>query len=93
MGAVLAKAKGSSMTARAKALSWAGWLAWEQGDYELSIAFSGESLALFRELGDEAGAAGAPYNLGMAALFQTEFERASATLEETLTLQRALGDR
>jgi predicted ATPase len=57
--------------ARAKALARAGWIAWEQGDYARSVALSQESLALSRELEDEAGAVAALSNLGWAALLGT----------------------
>jgi predicted ATPase/DNA-binding SARP family transcriptional activator/DNA-binding CsgD family transcriptional regulator len=78
--------------ARAKALARAGCIAWVQGDYERSMALSEESLTLWRELGDMAGAAAALSNLGWAALFQNQLERASTRAEEAVPLQRASGD-
>ena len=81
-----------STASRAKALSWAGWLARVQGDNERSEALGEEALALFRSLGDERGATEALYNLGMTALFWMDFERASAALEEVAVSQRASGD-
>nr|MBA3472253.1 AAA family ATPase [Rubrobacter sp.] len=78
--------------ARTKALARAGWLAWEQGDYERSVALSQASLALSRELEDEAGAVAALSNLAWAAFLGNDLEKASALTEEAVTLGRALGD-
>jgi len=77
---------------RTKALLRAGWIAWEQGDYEGSVAMSEESLMLSRELGDEAGTVAALSNLGWAALLVNDLEKASALAEEAVTLGRALDD-
>ena len=77
---------------RAKAVSGAGRIAWEQGDYEQAQALSEEGLELFRELGDTPNVAATLSSLGWAALFNYELERASALLEEAIALQRALGD-
>src|SRR4029079_2874103 len=40
---------------RAKALNWAGILAWKQGDYMAAKAFYERCLAIRRELGDRKG--------------------------------------
>lgn len=88
----LAEREASSVSARAKALALAGWLAWEQGDYEQSEALIGEGLKLYRGLGDTAHVAAALFDLGMAALYQMKCERASAPLEEALALHDMLGD-
>ncbi len=90
-----ALAKGSDAppeSARAKALARAGYVAWEQGDYERAVALSEESLALSRELGDKAGAATALYTLGWAAMFGNDVERTSALIEKAITLQREMND-
>ena len=79
--------------ARIKALAKAGWIAWEQGEFERSMALSREGLALSRSLGDEAGAAASLYNMGMAELFQEEHERARVLFEEAAELQRKRGDK
>jgi predicted ATPase/DNA-binding SARP family transcriptional activator len=88
----LAKGTAVQELVRAKALARAGYIAWEQGDYERSIALSEESLALSREVGDARSAAAALYTLGWAAMFGNELEQASALIEEAVTLQRAAGD-
>jgi predicted ATPase/DNA-binding SARP family transcriptional activator/DNA-binding CsgD family transcriptional regulator len=77
---------------RVKALAWAGYIAWEQGDYEWSTALGEESLVLSRNLGDQSGVAAALHGLGTVALHRNECEKASAALEEALALRLALGD-
>jgi predicted ATPase/DNA-binding SARP family transcriptional activator/DNA-binding CsgD family transcriptional regulator len=78
--------------ARTKALLRAGWIAWEQGDYEGSAALSEEGLALARQAGDQAGAVAALSSLGWAALLANDLGKASALAEEALSIGRALGD-
>src|SRR5215207_325509 len=91
--AALANSRDASRApAQTKALAWAGWIAWEQGDYERSVALSEESLALSRELGDTAGAAAALSNLAWAAFLGNDLERASALTREAVTLERSLRD-
>ena len=77
---------------RARALVRAGWLAWEQSDYDRSEALNAESLALFRQSEDGAGAAQALYTLGLAELHRGELKRASGLLDEAVTLNRISGD-
>jgi predicted ATPase/DNA-binding CsgD family transcriptional regulator len=91
--AALAKGDAVAAATRAKVLAQAGCIAWEQGDYERSIAFSEESLALSRKLEDIVNATTALSNLAWAALYQNELRRASKLAEEAMTLQRASGDR
>jgi non-specific serine/threonine protein kinase len=79
-------------TARTKALLRAGWIAWEQGDYEGSVALSEEGLMLSRKFGDEADTVAALSNLGWAALLVNDLEKASELAEEAVTLGRALDD-
>ncbi len=82
----------SRAPARTKALARAGWIAWEQGDYERSVSLSEASLALSWKLGDRAGAAAALSNLGWSALLSNDLGRASKLAEEAVTLERSLGD-
>jgi len=90
--AALMKREALAVPVQAKALARVGCIAWEQGDYERSIAFSEESLALSRKVGDTSGAAAALSNLAWAALYQNKLGRASMLAEETVTLQRASRD-
>ena len=84
--------EGPPTPARTVALLRAGWIAWEQGDYEGSSALSGEALALARVAGDEACACAALSSLGWVALLRRDLGRASALAGEALTLGRALDD-
>lgn len=77
---------------RAKALSAAGMLAWEQGDYERAGALHQESLELRRSLGDRVGVAASLNNLGLVALERGDLERATQLHEESLEVRRELGD-
>jgi predicted ATPase/DNA-binding SARP family transcriptional activator/DNA-binding CsgD family transcriptional regulator len=78
--------------ARIKALLRAGWIAWEQGDYEGSVSLSEESLMLSRAFGDEAGAVAALSNLGWAALLVNDLEKAATLAEEAVALGRDMDD-
>jgi DNA-binding CsgD family transcriptional regulator/tetratricopeptide (TPR) repeat protein len=77
---------------RAKAIVLTGYIAWEQGDYERSRAFSEEGLSMSRKLGDAGIAATALANLAWAALYENKTRRASTLAEEAVTLERASGD-
>ena len=63
---------------RGSALLHAGWIAWEQVDYERSEALGEEALALARELGDRAATARALYIQGAPTLYQLDFDGAAA---------------
>ncbi len=85
-------ARGDDAPARIKALLHAGWMAWEQLDYERSVALGEEALALAREQGDSAATARALYIQGAPTLYQLDFDRAAALFEEAARLQRGVGD-
>jgi predicted ATPase/DNA-binding CsgD family transcriptional regulator/transcriptional regulator with XRE-family HTH domain/Tfp pilus assembly protein PilF len=78
---------------RAKVLKGAGGLACGQGDYAAAQAFFGESLALYRLLGDTDGSASALNNLGLVARSRGDYAAAQTYLEECLALRRARGER
>ena len=78
--------------ARIKALLHAGWLAWEQLDYERSKAIGEEALTLAREQGDRAATGSALYILGAPTLYRLDFDRAANLFEEAAQLQRGVGD-
>jgi predicted ATPase/DNA-binding XRE family transcriptional regulator len=90
--ATLAQGVESSASARAKALIWAGTIAWGQGDFERAIALSEESLTLARAMGSSMSIATALYTVGRAAFFDDKLERASALVAEAATLQRTSED-
>jgi predicted ATPase/DNA-binding CsgD family transcriptional regulator len=80
-------------TVRAKALNGAGVLAHYQGDYADAEAHCAESLALYRQAGDERGVANALCGLALAARTKGDYPTAQSTFEEALGIFRRLGDR
>jgi len=78
--------------ARAKVLVGAGRLAWFQGELARANSLLKESLTLYQDLGDEAGAAFALLVLGRIAVSQGDRRRGEALVEESLALFRQLGN-
>jgi tetratricopeptide (TPR) repeat protein len=78
--------------ARAKALDAAGFFAVKQGDYRAARLCYEESLAIWRELGDEGGIAQALYGLGGVAFDRGDYADASVAFEESLLIRRAIGN-
>jgi len=86
--------RGSDATAvRAKVLLSAGRLAWFQGELARANTLLEESLTLYRNLGDDAGAAFAFLVLGRTAVSQGDGGRGAALVEESLALFRQQGNR
>jgi tetratricopeptide (TPR) repeat protein len=77
----------------AKALSGAGVLARQQGDFAAARLLLEESLIGMREAQDTWGAAFSLFTLGMVELDQEAYPAAGSLLEESLTLMRETGDR
>jgi non-specific serine/threonine protein kinase len=91
--AVLTNGGEASEPVRARVLAQAGWIAWEQGDYERAVSLTEKSLALSRKIGDERISALALLVQGMSRMRQgDELERASELIEESVALHRATGD-
>ena len=88
----LDESRGVRSSVRAKALMGAGTLATLQGDLGQAEALCGESLALYRELGDTRGMAFSLSSLGHAALMRSNYAAARALEEEALALFREGGD-
>jgi len=78
---------------RAKALIGMGQLAFGKGDLARAVELFEESLALYRESGDEGGVAIVVVQLGQIARTRGEHGRAAALSAEGLALSRNLGDR
>jgi predicted ATPase/DNA-binding XRE family transcriptional regulator len=78
---------------QAKALHGMGQLAFGKGDLERAVELFEESLALYRESGDEGGAAIVMVQLGQIARTRGEHGRAVALSDEGLALSRKLDDR
>lgn len=79
--------------ARARLLARSAELAYRQSDFQATIRFARESLAIYRELGDRQGMASALIKLGNAATEQGNFTAASKYLEEALAILREQADR
>jgi predicted ATPase/DNA-binding CsgD family transcriptional regulator len=88
---VQAQGRGSSLL-RARALRQAAMLAYWLDEYALAQAFSSESLALSREVGDTRGMAWALCWLGGATWARSDYAAAHAVLQEALALFRQVGD-
>jgi predicted ATPase/DNA-binding SARP family transcriptional activator len=84
-------APSSPTKARARALNWAGTLAWAQGDYACARAFHEASLAIRRALGDPFGISASLQNL--ASCIHGEPQTARSLYAESLALWRTLGNR
>ncbi|HZS78679.1 MAG TPA: tetratricopeptide repeat protein [Ktedonobacteraceae bacterium] len=77
---------------RAKVLSGAGILAGLQGSYEQAQERCQESLALFRQLGDQQGSATSLNFLAQIATWKSAYAQAHKLGEEALALFRELND-
>jgi predicted ATPase/DNA-binding CsgD family transcriptional regulator len=93
LAAALASGAALPPAVRAKALHTAGWLARAQYDQAVAITLLEESLALYRDLGDERGSTAVMTDLGWTlATLGSDMARAICYLEEGLARYRALGD-
>jgi len=83
---------GASAAEQARALTGAGLLALDQGDYDEAASFFEECLALYRGLKDRHGESASLNNLGIAAANQGQHERALRLHEASLAIRRELGN-
>jgi predicted ATPase/DNA-binding CsgD family transcriptional regulator len=88
----LAVSEGSETSVQAKALIAAANLAFIQSDYDRTETLCQQSLALYRELGDQPGIALSVYLLGNVAWTRGDMATARSLLVESLTLARAVDD-
>ena len=77
----------------AHSLIMLGFVALNQGDYDLVIARGQEGLNLAREVGDKGGVSVSLLLLGMVAMDHGEYERATDLYQESLALAREMGDK
>ncbi len=89
----LAASEGITASVRAKALYVAASLTFVQSDYEWAEALSKESLALYREFGDQRGIALSLYTLGNIAWVRGNTAAACSLSGEALTLFREVDDK
>lgn len=78
---------------RSRAITGAGILAREQGDYETAHRLFQQNVTLARSLGDNTLLTGALNNLGMVALDRSDYETARTIYAESLQSARQLGDK
>ena len=90
---LLAATAAGDLSTRAKALNWAGVLAWKQGDYPAAHALYELCLAIRRELDDRRGIGAVLNNQGLLAYEQGDYRTARALHEQSLAIDRELGDR
>lgn len=82
-----------SSRARARALIAAGTLASTQNDYDRTETYCRQSLALFRELGDQQGTALSLYLLSVVPWMKGDSIAARSMTQEALALFREMGDK
>ena len=90
--ALAAAGPDADMRLRAIALDGAGQLAAVQADHDAQRVYQQESLAIWRELGDDARVASTLSDLGSAAHFRGEYPLAQALHAEALELAQRTGD-
>jgi tetratricopeptide (TPR) repeat protein len=78
--------------AHARLLAVAGWVAAQQGDFEIGGERLRESAARAGELGDAGLRAAALAHLGWVLWQRRDFDEARGTLEESIAIARAVGD-
>jgi predicted ATPase len=89
----LAEAHNASHELRAEGLLWAGSCLFFTSDYAGSAALMEESLALFREIGDDQRVADALDRLSAMQLQLGRVDEGRASAEESLALSERLGNR
>jgi len=77
---------------RARVLSWAGFLAGNQGDFARAETLCQEGLQMARQLNDDSGIPAALYGLAHAASWGHDSVKARSLFELSLTHFRAAGD-
>jgi predicted ATPase/transcriptional regulator with XRE-family HTH domain len=82
----------STGSAHARLLAVAGWVAAQQGDFEIGSERLRESAARAGELGDAGLRATALAHLGWVLWQRRDFDEARGALEESIALARAVGD-
>jgi predicted ATPase/class 3 adenylate cyclase len=89
----LARVGGEVSSRRANALTGAGALAVQRGDYAAAAAFHDASLVLYRALGNPTGIAAALSNSASVATERGDYDRARELYGEGIRLAQEAGDR
>lgn len=89
---MIAAGRGAPEALRAKVIYAAGHLAFHRGDLETMARYIGESLVIYRRLGDERGLAEALWMLGWLTVRRGDVVGGIAVMEEGLALFRKSGD-
>ncbi|MCI0397985.1 MAG: tetratricopeptide repeat protein [Chloroflexi bacterium] len=76
---------------RAEALNGLGGLVWDQGDYATARGCYEESLAIYRQLGNDEGVIRVQPNLAGVFMDQEEYAAARPLYEQSLVMARQLG--
>ena len=77
---------------RARAFSWAGTLAWAQGDFVHSERCHREALRLYQAAGHDAGVAFSLNHLGVRAKYQGDFAQAAECFTASQSIYTAIHD-
>ena len=77
---------------RARAIRWAGVLAYGQHQYEDGVRLLEQALEMFQRLGDRRGAAGALHHLGTVAQHRADLDHATAFYEAAINAFREEDD-
>ena len=78
---------------RAKALKSAGWIAFQQKDFDHAETLLREGLEVYRLLGDKQNIATSLYRLGLVALGRGNYSLAQALTEDALSLYYQVGSK
>ena len=89
----LVEGAGVPATLRARALCWDAFIAGDQDNSTDARRLAEQSLALYREIGDQWGIAFAMQTLARTAITQDDFRRAEQLLEPTLSMFRQTNDK
>jgi predicted ATPase/DNA-binding CsgD family transcriptional regulator len=90
--AALALDGAASPDDRLRALTGAGTMAWQEGDFAQAMRWHEQALTLARELDDRRAEAPALNNLGVQALELGDHDRAAVSFEASLAVARAVAD-
>src|SRR2546430_924679 len=78
---------------RAKALKSAGWIAFQQKDFDHAETLLSEGLEVYRLLGDKQNIATSLYRLGLVVLAKGDYPLAQALTEDALSLYNQVGSK